>query len=36
MYAKDRNMEYHECSAKTADGVQQAFTELTKKLMEKR
>ncbi|EGR29335.1 Ras family protein, putative [Ichthyophthirius multifiliis] len=35
-YAKHKNMEFFEVSAKTADSVQQAFLTLSKKLMAKR
>ncbi|KAL4429927.1 hypothetical protein ABPG74_000293 [Tetrahymena malaccensis] len=35
-YAKSKNMEFFECSAKTADSVQQAFLTLARKLMNKK
>jgi len=35
-YAKEKGMQFAECSAKTAEGVTDAFLELTRKLMAKR
>ncbi|KAL4474715.1 hypothetical protein ABPG72_002308 [Tetrahymena utriculariae] len=35
-YAKSKNMEFFECSAKTSDSVQQAFLTLARKLMNKK
>lgn len=35
-YAQRRNMEFFECSAKTAEGVNKAFVSIAKKLIEKK